>query len=524
MDDIKAIVEASKAWENQDLIACYDWIVEGLKINYKNYELYLMLGQFYDLFNQDQAYLCYENALFYCDNHNDYMLIREFRDELISRNNISIKKVTIIILSYNNARMTMDCIESIRNNNDKSSYELVIVDNASTDGIQDWLTEQDDIKLIKNKTNLGFPAGCNQGIDIASLESDILLLNNDTIVPPNAIFWLRMGLYENSEIGAVGSVSNYAVNYQRVSDEFQTVEEWINFGVRNNVPNKNAYEVKSWLMGFAMLIKREALNIVGKLDERFSPGNYEDNDYSIRLIMHGYKLLMCKNSFIFHYGSKSFEKKPLEYYTLLNVNKKKLEEKWGIDYTSYSVVDSNIINLIQPDKDEFAILEVGCKLGCTLARIKSIYPNALVIGTEKSNELLKMAQNISNVISVDIEKEGYGELEGINFDCIILDNLTNNFLDLKFILKKLKVILNTKGKIILIVRNKDFIKESFIDEEIVSFNLGDIVELISIINMKIIDISYIKGVFPKENKYNVQKEMMKDDITSIAKSFVLIIQ
>ncbi len=512
MDDIKAIVEASKAWENQDLIACYDWIVEGLKINYKNYELYLMLGQFYDLFNQDQAYLCYENALFYCDNHNDYMLIREFQDELISRNNISIKKVAIIILSYNNARMTMDCIESIRNNNDKSSYELVIVDNASTDGIQDWLTEQDDIKLIKNKTNLGFPAGCNQGIDIASLESDILLLNNDTIVPPNAIFWLRMGLYENSEIGAVGSVSNYAVNYQRVSDEFQTVEEWINFGVRNNVPNKNAYEVKSWLMGFAMLIKREALNIVGKLDERFSPGNYEDNDYSIRLIMHGYKLLMCKNSFIFHYGSKSFEKKPLEYYTLLNVNKKKLEEKWKFNYIPYSEIDLNILNLLTPEKEDFSVLEIGCKLGCTLARIKSKYPNAIVIGIENRSELYRLAQKVSNVINIDIEKS-YDELDGQRFDYVVLDNSTNNCLNLKHILERMKVLLYHGGKIILVFENKE---SSNITQGILEY-LNDIITIIKLNNMKIIDISYTKRNFQA-----LGQEKIKDKIFQMNKIYIVI--
>ncbi len=93
--------------------------------------------------------------------------------------------------------------------------QIIVVDNASEDGSVEWLRGQKDILLIENQENRGFPAGCNQGIAAADADADIFLLNNDTILPENALFWLRMGLYESEKNGAVGSVSNCVGNHQQ---------------------------------------------------------------------------------------------------------------------------------------------------------------------------------------------------------------------------------------------------------------------------------------------------------------------
>lgn len=94
---------------------------------------------------------------------------------------------SIIILTYNKLEYTKKCIESIRKYTKDEEYEIIIVDNNSTDGTRSWIENQNDIKSILNKENVGFPAGCNMGIKISKKENDILLLNNDTIVTIN---WL----------------------------------------------------------------------------------------------------------------------------------------------------------------------------------------------------------------------------------------------------------------------------------------------------------------------------------------------
>lgn len=139
----------------------------GLQRNPRNAELYLLLGNCYERFNPKQAYLCYENAEMYCVDPQDKQVIREFMRNLESDGSLCCRRVAIIILSYNTYEMTRFCIESIRRTSPSGSYEIIVVDNASTDASVEWLEKQQDIVLIKNSENMGFPYGCNQGMEAA---------------------------------------------------------------------------------------------------------------------------------------------------------------------------------------------------------------------------------------------------------------------------------------------------------------------------------------------------------------------
>ncbi|QJW48674.1 glycosyltransferase family 2 protein [bacterium BFN5] len=114
---------------------------------------------------------------------------------------------SIVMLTYNKLAHTQTCIDSIREFTPADSYELIVVDNHSTDGTIEWLQQQADIRTIFNSTNQGFPKGCNQGIEMAKGDS-ILLLNNDTIVTQNWLSNLTTCLFSSSDIGAVGALTN----------------------------------------------------------------------------------------------------------------------------------------------------------------------------------------------------------------------------------------------------------------------------------------------------------------------------
>ena len=141
-----------------------------------------------------------------------------------------------------------------------------------------WSSRQEDILLFSNCQNKGFPAGCNQGIKHGRADSDILLLNSDTIIFPNSIFWLHMGLYENESVGATGCVTNHTPNGQKIDEEFNSLAEYERYAVSYNNASMNPYELKFYLGGFAVLIRREALDKIGLLDTRFSPGQCADTD------------------------------------------------------------------------------------------------------------------------------------------------------------------------------------------------------------------------------------------------------
>lgn len=141
------------------------------------YIIYEKLGDEHIGGNINQAYLCYENAEFLCKDENIRAGLTEKKNKLLCNNSLSVRKTSIIIVSYNCMYMMQKCIEAIRSSCPEEACEIVVVDNASSDGIREWLCEQEDIKVILLDENVGFPVGCNIGAQYSEPENDILLLN-----------------------------------------------------------------------------------------------------------------------------------------------------------------------------------------------------------------------------------------------------------------------------------------------------------------------------------------------------------
>lgn len=445
-----------------------------------------------------------------------------FKIMMQSRENRQIKfpKVAIIIITYNNLNLTKDCLNSIRVNNTPETYQIIVVDNASSDGSVEWLREQKDILLIANEENKGFPYACNQGIAAADKDADIFLLNNDTIVPKKALFWLQKGLYSDEKVGAVGSVSNNVVNYQQVPQQFNTLEEWMAFAQQNNVEMEHPYEKKSWLVGFAMLIKRTALDTLlaneGKLecpipevlDTRFSPGNYEDNDLSIRLLENGYELLLCKNSFIYHRGGMSFGKQKEKYTKLLLENRKKLEDKYGMDLIPYSYVESALLDMLKPAKDDFSLLQIQCGLGASLARLEYQYPHSFLCGIEKEEWIAKLAKQVANVQHKDIlelELVADSEYKG-RFDYILLDRVLKPRHNAKEILVRAAECVKPGGILLVSVDNRQCIRTGQ-----GGFTLDEIVELFNQCHLQLQEFNYRPLICNADERKKLEEIMAHTD-------------
>ena len=412
-----------------------------------------MLGEYYLPMNPYQAFLCFEQAEYYCSNKEDQDIISYSKQQLIN-DGYSVPHSSIIILSYNCKEETALCISSLKDTISTNLHEIIVIDNASTDGVTDYLKKENNIKLICNSKNLGFPAGCNQGIKHANPYNDILLLNNDTVVMPNSIFGLQMGLYENDTIGGTGSVSNSVSNYQQIESSFNAPTEYMAYALNNNVPMQHPYEQKLRLVGFSFMIKRCVLDTIGLLDERFSPGNFEDDDMSYRIIQAGYKLLLCKNSFIYHWGSRGFSKSSINYNKLLETNAIKFKEKWGFDAHYYSYEKRPLANMINESNDKaLNILEIGCGMGATLGYLLNKYPNATVHGIESEKCLISLAQKYIPSIK-------YGNITNLPadypdnyFDYIICSDVLGNCFDPATILKSLSRYLKEDGFLIASIAN-----------------------------------------------------------------------
>lgn len=446
-DDVLAILASTIYLHEGNREKAFEYIRRGLLYNYKNYELYLLLGNYYEEKNVNQAYLCYENAEYFCDNAEDKDIILQYKINVQKNENYNVKNTSVIILTHNVLEYTRQCINSIYANNKSDTFELIVVDNASTDETVEWLQSQKNIKLICNDENKGFPIGCNQGIEIAQSENDIFLLNNDTVLMPNSLFWLRMGLYDEENIGATGSVSNCVTNFQQIEKQFNTAKEYICYDICNNVPEKYPYEKKAWLVGFALLLKREALEAVGYLDERFSPGTMEDVDLCTRLLSAGWKNLLCWNSFIFHYGSGTA--KTTDKWSLVeDINNHKFIEKWGFNTTYYSYKKAELISYIQEPKDaEISVLEIGCGFGMTLSGIEHEWSKAKVKGIELQKEVAEIAGQYFDIMHGDVENMII-TYEKESFDYIIFGDVLEYLYNPEQVLLKLKPFLKKSGKFI----------------------------------------------------------------------------
>ncbi len=385
-DDMFAILEASICEAEGNPEGMFEAIARGLSCNPVNYELYYMLGSYYCAMNPNQAWLCFENALLYCDSPEDEQVIRTEMDNLRQFYDITVKNTVIVIASYNACYLLQKNIESVRNTLLEGTYRIVVVDNASDDGVAEWLEEQEDIILIRNKENRGFSCACNQGVR-ATLgteheENDIFLLNNDTRLAPNSLFWLRMGLYEDEKTGATGSYSNYAGNEQQLDITFTLPGEYLEYGARLNIPLKAPYEERIRLSGFAMLVRRSAWDAAGGMDEQFSPGYFEDDDLCMQISQRGFTLLLCKNSFIYHAGSQSFCHKENVDNILLEHHQMFLK-KYGFDILEYANPDRNLpAGIPYAEGEEFNILQIGCGLGADLKLLRAFYPHAHAVGIE----------------------------------------------------------------------------------------------------------------------------------------------
>jgi GT2 family glycosyltransferase len=240
--------------------------------------------------------------------------------------------VSLVILTFNQFEYSKKCVESIRRLTPEP-HEIIFVDNGSTDGSLKWLRQivgkASNYKLIENGKNLGFAKGCNQGIAAASGEY-ILLLNNDVVVTENWLSGLLECLRCAPEVGIVGPMTNSVSGIQKVANVgYDTVDKLHEFA--RSIWNRYRHRriLTRRLVGFCMLFRRDLVDQIGLIDERFGSGNFEDDDFCLRAALGGYQNLIAGDVFIHHYGSASFIGNGIDHTSAMLGNLRLFNEKWA---------------------------------------------------------------------------------------------------------------------------------------------------------------------------------------------------
>jgi GT2 family glycosyltransferase len=245
---------------------------------------------------------------------------------------------SIVVVTLDNLVFTRLCLESVLANTAASRYELIVVDNGSGGATRDYLrtfSRHDHVHVILNDENVGFASATNQGLAMAS--GDVLvLLNNDTIVPPGWLGGLTRHLQDVS-IGAVGPVTNRIGNEAQIETPYRTYGELIHFAPeRAREFRGRSFDVRMLAM-FCLALRRDVYERVGGLDERYEIGLLEDDDYSMRIHAANLRVVCAEDVFVHHFGEASFGKlvPSGEYNRVLDANRRRFEEKWGVAWQPY---------------------------------------------------------------------------------------------------------------------------------------------------------------------------------------------
>jgi GT2 family glycosyltransferase/glycosyltransferase involved in cell wall biosynthesis len=223
------------------------------------------------------------------------------------------RPIDIVVPVHGQPTLVLACLETLFASISRPN-RIVVVDDASTEPALiaelDRLARARRIRLIRNARNLGFPGSANLGI-IAASGRDVVLLNSDTLVPPNWLERLRDAAHADDNIGTVTPLSNNA-----------SILSYPGPGPANDIPDlagtialdRQAFRANRGEtvdipvgVGFCLYIRRDCLNATGRLrDDVFAQGYGEENDFCLRARRLGWRHVALPGLFVAHASGKSF--------------------------------------------------------------------------------------------------------------------------------------------------------------------------------------------------------------------------
>jgi len=225
--------------------------------------------------------------------------------------------VSVIIVNYNTLTLTKQCIDSVFLNTRDVSFEIILVDNASSDGSQEFFICDNRIKYIKNKKNLGFGKANNLGLKHAK-GRNIFFLNSDTYLVNDAISILSKFLDNNDTVGACGGNLYNEKMQPNVSFKRFYPCIWTELDILlGRIPSKilgikntnfNYYDIPievAYISGADLMIRKVVLDKYGAFNPSFFM-YYEETELCYRIKKNGgYKIMNVPNAKIVHMNGKS---------------------------------------------------------------------------------------------------------------------------------------------------------------------------------------------------------------------------
>jgi GT2 family glycosyltransferase/spore maturation protein CgeB len=243
------------------------------------------------------------------------------------------KTTSIIIPVFNNVEYTKQCLKALIENTPNSPYEVVIVDNDSTDSTKEFLKcLSGSLKVISNAENLGFARACNQGSAVAGGDY-LVFLNNDTKVQPGWLEELTKVLQNDSDVGAVGSkllypdgsIQHAGVAICQVEGTNSLLPKHVFMQQPSDHIFVNVPMLFQAITAACMMLRKSDFDSVNGFDQGDWNG-YEDVDLCFKLTEAGRKIVYQPKSVVLQYESRSSKE---ERYKRIQRNDRLLQERWA---------------------------------------------------------------------------------------------------------------------------------------------------------------------------------------------------
>ncbi|MFB5759858.1 glycosyltransferase [Paenibacillus medicaginis] len=382
-------------------------------------------------------------------------------------------------------------IDNIRKFTERGTYELIVVEHGGSWKVREWLADQTDVLTLFHEGLLTQGQAWNKGVEVASGDN-ILFLHSDTLVTEYWLDYMMQSLYQDQDIAGVGPVTNNAEGDQAVEVSYTSMEGMLQQG---RICNRNfGLKQKLAISDFCMFFKKAVVSEIGPFHEELG-GEELAADYCLRIAQAKYRLMVCTNVFVHHYGLKMASNR---------TSKRLFKTLWGFGQLEVKP-QSSLNNLLPIDIPEvFRILVVGSGCGATLLSLKQQFPEAEVYGIEANTKARLISQNLLGHKDSVINSFERAEFKEEFFDYILLST-TQNLVEA---LIQSRTLLKSDGKLIADLPNVyhystvvSLVKGKELDERnLAAWSIEEFTAVLEKINFEVASIQTVKENLQQEEQ------------------------
>ena len=392
---------------------------------------------------------------------------RKIYSETVSESGEFHSDVTIMIQAFNRLDKTKECIESVLKYTKNVNFDLLLVDNGSTDETFEYFKsiEHDKVRIIRFSKNISPNITWNY-ISVDIISNYFVVLANDIIVTENWLSNLIKVAESDVKIGIVNPVSSNVSNFQNVNFEFETFEEMQEKAARFNVSDPRKWHERLRIITLGTLIKKECLYAIGLplVDLGFFH-DFADDDIAFRVRRAGYKVVLAKDTWI-HHNHDVFSgegKDTNKYIESLQIGRQNFLDKYfGIDAWDdvQNYIPEFVYTVRKSRKSCPRILGIDVRCGTPILEIKNkirefdAFNAECYALTEEGKYVIDLqtvcgAENVKNAKAHNARDY----FEDGSFDYIVLGNYINSYPEPEKLLEKMSKLLAKGGQLFYSLKN-----------------------------------------------------------------------